>query len=238
MVEQLAVTSTPSGASTVAPIPAHVKEMRIKLRQRALDKVYRPRPAPTVFPLGSKLRTLYPFVRETIKDVPMTYLEFGVFKGQSLGRMVQLFKNPETRFYGFDSFMGLPEDWYQMEAGTFSTGGEEPAFKDSRVEFVKGYFQNSLPAFLSTFSFRSPVLVHFDADLYSSTLFLLALLWPHLPEFYFIYDEFVQDEVVALHDFSSAFPVELQFFACTGADGKSNSPQQLFGFSKNIPFKI
>jgi hypothetical protein len=36
-----------------------------------------------------------------------------------------------------------------------------------------------------------PLPEHFDADLYSSTLFLLSSLWLHLPEYFFIFDEFI-----------------------------------------------
>jgi hypothetical protein len=43
------------------------------------------------------------------------------------------------------------------------------------------------------------------------------------PNYYFIFDKFFIDEVVALQDFVSAFPVKLQFFA------KTKGPMQVFG---------
>ena len=55
--------------------------------------------------------------------------------------------------------------------------------------------------------------MHFDADLYSSTLFLLTTLWHSLPQYHFFFDEFVPDEVVAMRDFLAAYPAEFEFIA-------------------------
>ena len=102
-----------------------------------------------------------------------------------------------------------------------------PPAASTRARFVKGWFQNSVGPFLAEHDLRkaNPLLVHFDADLYSSTLFLLATLWHHTDEYYFIFDEFMRDEVVAMYDFSRAFPIEYEFFAQT-----TTSPYtQVFG---------
>jgi hypothetical protein len=140
------------------------------------------------------------------------------------------FSNPASMFFGFDSFEGLPEKWLQLEAGTFSTNGALPDINDSRVRFVKGWFQDSLPKFLDGRSLSQPLLVHFDADLYSATLFLLSTLWHHVPEYYFLFDEFVPNEIVALFDFARAYPVDLKFFAATEAERQT--PHQVFGHLK------
>ncbi len=216
---------------------AAAKQLRNLLYGRAMKAIYLPRPAPEHFPIGERLSKLYPFVADTIGlDAPLTYLEFGVFRGKSISRMAELFTNPNASFIGFDSFEGLPESWADMDAGTFSTNGKPPEIDDKRVSFVTGFFQNSFSDFIAGFKFKPPVLVHFDADLYSSTLFLLTSLWHHLPEYYFIFDEFPIDEVVALHDFVSAFPVEYEFFAGTFRE-KSLLPAQLFGRIRRIPLK-
>ena len=216
---------------------AATKQLRNLLYGRAMKSIYLPRPAPEQFAKGERLSKLYPFVANAIgPDTPLTYLEFGVFRGTSLSRMAELFTSPDATFIGFDSFEGLPESWADMEAGTFSTNGKPPKIDDKRVSFVTGYFQNSFRDFIAGFEYKSPVLVHFDADLYSSTLFLLASLWHHLPEYYFIFDEFPIDEVIAMHDFVSAFPVEYEFLACTIREN-ALLPSQLFGRIKSIPLK-
>ena len=210
------------------------------LRGRAMQSIYRPRPAPVKFPLEERLSSLYSFVATTLgTDKPVTYLEFGVFRGKSIKRMTELFTSPKSRFVGFDCFVGLPEDWAGREAGHFSTNGAPPELNDKRASFVTGYFQNTFSDFIADFKYKAPVLVHFDADLYSSTLFLLTSLWHHVPEYYFIFDEFPSDEAIAMHDFVSAFPVEYEFLACTtGNKNGRETPQQLFGRMKRIPLKL
>jgi hypothetical protein len=199
------------------------------LRTRALAAIYYPRPAPKLFTKEQK-RELQMMTAEVIGDRPITYLEFGVFKGRSIKRISEAFPHADSRFYGFDSFEGLPEDWLpSMKKGHFSTDGALPDLGDPRITFVKGYFQNTLPAFIAAHELTGPVLVNFDADLYSSTLFLLTTLWHHLPEYYFLYDEFTPHEVIAMYDFSQAYPVEYEFFASTIGAGL---PRQVFGHMK------
>lgn len=68
---------------------------------------------------------LYSWVnQEVIQNAPIDYLEFGVYQGESIRKWCGLNNNPESRFIGFDSFEGLPENWEgKCDAGTFSTGG-------------------------------------------------------------------------------------------------------------------
>jgi hypothetical protein len=140
---------------------------------------------------------------------------------------------------GFDSFEGLPEDWVQpwgtTPRGTFSMEGRPPALRDARVEFVRGWFQNTLYPFLADLKSApaGPVLVHYDADIYTSTLFILSTLWNPIPEYYFVFDEFLGEEIIALNDFSSAHPVELEFLCQTNAGGY---PNQVFGRMRQVPY--
>lgn len=122
-----------------------------------------------------------------------------------------------------------------MAAGNFALDEVPIPHDRRRSTFVKGYFQNTVPQFLAANRRSGTVLVHFDADLYSSTLFLLTTLWHHVTEYYFMFDEFVTDEVVALHDFASACPIELEFF---GAVEHEDAPLQTLGRLRNTAFAV
>ena len=154
---------------------------------------------------------------------PIDYLEFGVWKGDTVRAWADRNRDPGSRFFGFDSFEGLPEDWAGsfrvMPKGTFSTGGAVPAIDDPRVEFVKGWFQTTLPTFLEKFTPQSRLVVHCDADLYSATLYVLCKLDPILaPGSVVIFDEFnsAEGEARALADYASAFLRDFEVLAKTG----------------------
>ncbi len=200
--------------------------LRHGLFDRAMDEVYWPNPVARFAPLEDKTK-LYDIACQVIGDVPLTYLEFGVYEGWSLQRIAARFTHPSARFCGFDSFQGLPENWApESPRGHFAVENL-PNIQDDRVSFVTGWFQNTLPGFLASTRIGSPILVHFDADLYSSTLFLLASLWSSIPDYFFIFDEFQPDEVVALRDFAASFPVAYEFIAATVDEYKR--PQQILG---------
>jgi O-methyltransferase len=153
------------------------------------------------------------------RDKPVTYLEYGVAEGSSFREMVREFSHPDALFMGYDSFEGLPESWLMHNRGAFSSNGQIPVIGDPRARFVKGWFQNTFHTSLPWLAGRltRSVLIHFDADLYYSTLFLLTSLWPHCSDYHFIFDDFIYDDVVALYDFSQAFPVEITILAdCHG----------------------
>jgi hypothetical protein len=155
---------------------------------------------------------LYDFYRyvhdEVCRETAIDFLEFGVYKGHSIRFWSQMNSDPQSRFIGFDSFEGLPEDWLGYPKGTFDVGGVVPQIDDERVSFIKGWFQNTLPGFLKGFMPRSRLVVHNDSDLYSSTLFTLASLNALLvPGAVVIFDEFgmATHEFRAFADYRSAF---------------------------------
>ena len=124
---------------------------------------------------------LYDFYRyvhdEVCGGTAIDFLEFGVYKGDSIRFWSQMNRDPQSRFIGFDSFEGLPENWTKkVPKGAFYVGGAVPQIDDERVTFVTGWFQNALPGFLKGFGPRSRLVVHNDSDLYSSTLFTLVSL--------------------------------------------------------------
>jgi hypothetical protein len=92
-------------------------------------------------------------------------LEFGVWKGTALQKMVAGLEIP---VYGFDSFEGLPEMWRPgYEPGAFSLN-EIPDIPGATL--VKGRFDETLPDFVKNVQKRKNVtFLHVDCDLYSST---------------------------------------------------------------------
>jgi hypothetical protein len=214
-------------------------ELRDTLRMHALDSVYWSRPADTI--VEKDLPTFYRAVAEKVGiNEPILYLEFGVAHGKSIAEMSKVYGHVDARFFGFDSFIGLPEDWLMHSRGAFSNNGRPPSIDDTRVRFVQGWFQNTAPAAIERLS-RLPhrrVLVHFDVDLYSSTLFLLSQFWNYFDEYFFIFDDFIHDEVVALADFARAFPVKLEFFIQTRGSGAPPNPDQVFGRIVRQEFRL
>jgi Macrocin-O-methyltransferase (TylF) len=119
------------------------------------------------------------------------YLEFGVAKGASITRWAELLTNPTSSLHGFDSFLGLPHDW-SLEGhpqGYFSTGGRPPRVDDPRIEFFPGWFEETLPAY--QWPEHETLVVMMDADLYSSTAFVLEQLKSRLaPRSFLYFDQF------------------------------------------------
>jgi hypothetical protein len=130
-------------------------------------------------------------IAEEIGNCSIDYLEFGVANGIAIEWWVNRIKNPASRFYGFDVFTGLPENFGVMKKHHYDTEGETPNIKDDRVKFIKGLFQDSLPSFLINYNSQQRKVIHMDADLYSSTLFVLTKLLPILKkDDIIIFDEF------------------------------------------------
>ena len=127
---------------------------------------------------------LYSAINKKLGDVGISYLEFGVWKGVSLGAWVTINMNPNSRFYGFDSFEGLPEDWVHDFGKTrkeiFDLKGIAPTIADARVTLVKGWFQQTLRKFLADTKLSHPLVVHIDSDLHTSTHYVLSTLDPLL----------------------------------------------------------
>ncbi|MBK7626720.1 MAG: hypothetical protein IPJ16_05890 [Bacteroidales bacterium] len=133
-------------------------------------------------------------------------------------------KNEFSRFFGFDSFVGLPTDWSKLsgtkQKGCFTTYGEIPyeLTLDKRVSFVKGTFQETLVSFIKQVELQEQLVINLDADLYTSTLYVLATLDKYIhPGTIIIFDEFTSgDECRALVDYSGSFLREYEIIAVSG----------------------
>lgn len=123
----------------------------------------------TTFPMSDTAK--YELLKHGFEHVesPGLNMEFGVFQGESIRYLAGV---SDQMFYGFDSFEGLPEYWVAgHKAGTFDQGGAIPE-APGNVKFVKGWFDKTLTGFLA--ENPGPVgFLHMDADLYSSTIYVL-----------------------------------------------------------------
>jgi O-methyltransferase len=100
------------------------------------------------------------------------YLEFGVAQGETTRYWCNLLRNPRSRLHGFDSFQGWPEDWILGRfRGHFDTPGLPLLIDDPRVQLFAGWFQDTLSRYEPPP--HDVLVVNLDADLYSSTSFVL-----------------------------------------------------------------
>jgi hypothetical protein len=113
------------------------------------------------------------------------YLEFGVAYGNSMRYWSKALQHPASMLHGFDSFEGLPEAGGPWTKGKFDAGGKIPIINDGRVRFFKGWFDCVLPSY--TVPAHERLIINMDADLYSSTSFVLRYLDPHIKKGTFIY---------------------------------------------------
>jgi O-methyltransferase len=144
---------------------------------------------------------LYTYVvnSENIKG-PADYLEFGVAGGLSFRWWAEHLEDPASHLYGFDTFTGLPEDWGDFKKGDMSNENKPPEIDDSRCTFYQGLFQQTLPPFLKNYTSDKRKIIHMDADLYTSTLFVLVSISPFLKkDDIIIFDEFN----VPMHEFKA-----------------------------------
>ena len=143
----------------------------------------------------------------------ITFLEFGVFRGDTFAIWVENNKNPLSTFTGFDTFTGVPEDWGKEKKGSYSAEGKLPDIKDPRVSFRVGLIQDTLPNFVSEIPRGKKKVVHIDVDLYNASLITLIYLQPYFEKGdVIIFDDFFTitksaHEFKAFCDFQSLFKI-------------------------------
>jgi len=120
------------------------------------------------------------------------YYEFGMFRGYSFLSAYRSARDlglSRMRFWGFDSFEGLPPPEGVDASGNRFFGGQfrcsrkrvernltRLGFDWRRATLIQGYYQESLTEELKTgHEFGPPAVVLLDCDLYASTL--CALRW-------------------------------------------------------------
>lgn len=145
-------------------------------------------------------------------------LEFGVRNGHTLTYLAELFG--ARRWYGFDSFEGLPEAWHKEEAGSYSALGRLPPMP-AHVELIAGWFAETLPPFKA--AHPEPIaFMNVDCDLYSATKTIFdALDRQIVPGTVIVFDEYIgnktwrEDEFKAFQEWVVAHGVRYQYLVAS-----------------------
>jgi O-methyltransferase len=156
---------------------------------------------------------LYDAILQENAQDEIVYLEYGVFQGESIKYFSTHHPTTSSVFFGFDTFTGLPEDWNasvlaNVKSEVFDVQGKLPQIEDSRVKFCKGLFSQTMPSFKidnkEILEQNIKLIIHIDADLYSSTLYVLTEMQEYIVAgTIIIFDEFrsVIHEFKAFTDF-------------------------------------
>tara|TARA_B100000579_G_C22693350_1_gene786164 strand:+ start:223 stop:936 length:714 start_codon:yes stop_codon:yes gene_type:complete len=145
-----------------------------------------------VFSDDSSIRSFA--INEAIKKFgkESLFLEFGVFKGDSINLFAKKLKKVNSEIFGFDSFKGLKDEWMTEEfnpPGTFDLKGKKPKVEEN-VKLIDGWVEETAKNFLSKNS-KKIAFIHFDLDTYNSTSFVLKLVKNDLqPGTIILFDEF------------------------------------------------
>jgi hypothetical protein len=164
----------------------------------------------------------YVFERMKLQHKPNTlWLEFGVASGRSIN---YISKFTTDKVYGFDSFEGLPEKWRDgFEKGAFNQNGTLPLV-NRNVELVKGWFNETLLPFIRQHD-KKVSFLHLDADLYSSTKYILDVLKDYLDkECVVVFDELLNydgfdgdtGELKAFYEFVTENNVDYEWIGMNG----------------------
>lgn len=150
--------------------------------------------------VGTNTRTIELALREA--KLEGSILEFGVYNGKSIRNIASLV---DSVVYGFDSFQGIPENWNDEPAGSYSANGSLPEVPDN-VTLFPGWFEETIPQFMQSHS--GPIrFMNIDCDLYSSTKTIFNTLGDHIiPGTVIVFDEYIgykswkNDEFKAFQD--------------------------------------
>lgn len=203
-------------SSHTARLLAQFPELRIWKRKRLKPNT----------PVFESRYALYDALISDWLPEKFAYLEFGCAAGKVVERWAQNCPHPDCRFWGFDTFTGMPEEWrglgWRVPAGSWSQDGKLPQTDDPRVSYVKGRFQDSLPGFLEETKLMTShehYVIHLDADLYTATLYVLTMLHPILDRATVLFDEFdcPLDEMRALEDFCTSYCVDYEVLGVADA---------------------
>jgi len=127
------------------------------------------------------------------------YLEFGVFNGSSLSCMYRAAKKQRLlsrmRFFGFDSFEGLPAEAEKEDDGVWRKGYYACSFEDMAnclrrsgispedISWVKGWYSSTLNELtIKEYKLKKLAIVFVDCDTYTASKQVLDFIAPLINE--------------------------------------------------------
>tara|TARA_R110002073_G_scaffold72537_1_gene177597 strand:- start:623596 stop:624267 length:672 start_codon:yes stop_codon:yes gene_type:complete len=147
-----------------------------------------------------------------ILDLPGDILEFGVYKGTSIVRLLsfrELIENQTSRkVVGFDAFGKFPDDLvldsdiefvknFENNGGFGISKAELEKHLDakgfSNFELIEGDIKNTIPDFIKNNPSLKIAMLHIDVDVYEPTKIILESLW----------DKVVKGGVLMLDDYGT-----------------------------------
>ena len=142
-------------------------------------------------------------------------LEFGVRYGTTLQLIAAA---SHQAVHGFDSFQGLPENWHDEPAGSYSTHGVQPQAGENAVLHA-GWFEDTLPGFVADHPGFVRFL-HVDCDLYSSAATIFRHLGPRIQagsiivfDDYFLNPHWREDEFKAFQEAVAEYGWQYEYIA-------------------------
>lgn len=168
--------------------------LKPKIRYKYLPRV------DEVISFNRKERMLWTcFEYAAMTGVEGDYFEFGVWKGGSLIAAYHISRQFEglsqMRFYGFDSFEGIPvlsrnkSEAEVFPPGMFQSGGVEQVRRNlneakvdlTRIDLIEGWYADTLNCKTrEKLPIRYAAVVNIDCDVYESTIPVLDFIEPHL----------------------------------------------------------
>ena len=183
--------------------------------------------------MGSALRfqNRYEYIEFVISKLVLDgeLLEFGVGGGTSINQIAGIV---DREVHGFDSFEGLPDDGILGSATLNKNSGMKwfagkvkhsaPQVK-TNVILHKGWFEDTIPDFLQSFSKRI-ALLHIDCDIYSSTKTVFHYFGKYItPGTIIMFDEYFgyygwpYNEFKAFREFVAEYSVTYEYIAYSGS---------------------
>jgi hypothetical protein len=129
----------------------------------------------------------YLIVKCCLGEEKYSIYEFGVAHGYLTKYILSLenkLGNFIKEYNGYDTFEGLPFEYRNFKAGSFSNQGKFPEIRSAKLKWFKGFVEESVDH--QTFN-SDPKIIILDLDLLGPTKHVMSHLLPMLNEFDILY---------------------------------------------------